>query len=144
MKKTVIILSLFICVIQLFAQSEKKYDHKGTIKKTAIIFSILALIAGSCGQVKTPTTQEEMSFHNDTLFVNGLQLIKINNNDTNRPNCLTTINGDTIAPFANYYRQMEFLDIDEDGLPTYGFLFSAIRPINAKIICLIKSRMNLD
>jgi hypothetical protein len=85
------------------------------MKKTVIILSVFALIVGGCGQKTNSAIPQKTTFRNDTILVNGLQLIKTSNEDATQFYCLTTINGDTIVSFADYYHQIELLDIDEDG-----------------------------
>jgi len=86
------------------------------MRKTVIILSILLFLASGCNPKTSSTSAQKATFHNDTLLVNGLQLIETSNEeDTTQFFCLTTTKGDTIIPFANYYSQMELLDINEDG-----------------------------
>jgi hypothetical protein len=97
--------------------------NKHSMKKTVIILSVLALIVGGCRQAITqeniPQIQEGIIFQYDTLLINGLQLIKTSDSDTtnnfNLFYCLTTIDGDTIIPYAEFYHYCHFLDIDDDG-----------------------------
>jgi len=98
------------------------------MKKQLITLVITALIAGGCGgravRENRPQIQANLSFQSDTLLVNGLQLVKTTD-ENSRIYCLTTINGDTIIPFADYYHQIKFLDINEDGFTDIRvFIFS--------------------
>jgi len=54
-------------------------------------------------------------YKTSTLLINGSKFIQTKGNKTNNFYCLTTIKGDTIIPLADYYSQIDFLDINEDG-----------------------------
>jgi hypothetical protein len=88
------------------------------MKKAIIILSAIALLA--CNQQSKSKPPQEVAdeteiYQTDTLLINQQQYIRTTRGEFDEFVCLTTINGDTIIPYANYYHLAEFLDINEDG-----------------------------
>ena len=64
---------------------------------------------------KKPARQLDTSnIHRATLTVNKQKLIQTEIKEDQFA-CLTSLTGDTIVKFADYYSSIEFLDIDQDG-----------------------------
>ena len=97
--------------------------------KKMIGYIVLGLFLTSCNLSKEKTyrsnsvnkedpvqVQSKTIFFNDTLLINTGRFIQTRDKDSIRFYCLTTINGDTIIPFADYYSHLELLDFNEDGI----------------------------
>jgi hypothetical protein len=67
------------------------------------------------GKESAAQIQSESIFYYDTLSINDYKFVQTIDKGTTRIYCLTTINGDTIIPFADYYSHIELLDINDDN-----------------------------
>ena len=87
------------------------YNHMKTLIKIIPIFMMTACNWRS--ENKSTNKIDTDSVKNDTIIINHRSFIQTLENE--KFGCLVSIKGDTVIKYADYYHQIEVLDIDEDG-----------------------------